>query len=79
MIMLTERVSELAEIQTQQAQNKRNRTLDTPPTFRLPPMTNSPSTAQRSPPTKVPRADHSDGSTTPPPNGSPIDGAQEGQ
>jgi hypothetical protein len=41
MMLLTERVSELAEIQTQ-AQNKRNRPLDTPSKFRLPPATNSP-------------------------------------
>jgi hypothetical protein len=78
MIMLTERVSELAEIQTQ-AQLKRNRPLDTPPKFRLPPATNSPKSVQQSPPTKVPRAEHFDRSTTPPPNGTPIEGAQEGQ
>jgi type I site-specific restriction endonuclease len=77
MMLLTERVSELAEIQTQ-AQNKRNRPLDTPPKFRLPPATDSPKNAQQSPPTKVPRAERVDRPTTPPPNGTPRDGAQEG-
>jgi hypothetical protein len=45
----------------------------------LPTATNSPKTAQQSPPTKVPHAEHFDRSTTPPPNGTPIDGAQEGR
>jgi hypothetical protein len=79
MLLLTERVSELADMQTQ-AQYKRNRPLDTPPKFRLPPTThNSPKSAQQSPPTKVPRAERLDHPTTPPPNGTLIDGAQEGQ
>jgi hypothetical protein len=79
MILLTERVSELADMQTQ-AQYKRNRLLDTPPKFRLPPTThNSPKSAQQSPPTKVPQAKRLDHLTTPPPNGTPIDRAQEGQ
>jgi hypothetical protein len=79
MIMLTNGVSKLAEIQTQQVQ-KRNRPLDTIPKFRLPPANNSPkSPAQQSPLTKVPRAEHFDRLTTPPPNGTLSDGAQEGQ
>jgi hypothetical protein len=78
MIMLTERVSELAELHTQ-AQNKRNRPLATPPKFCLPPANDSPKSNPRSPPTKVPRGERHDHSTTPPPNGTPIDGFQEGQ
>jgi hypothetical protein len=78
MIMLTKTVTEMAEKQ-EQAQYKRTRPLDTPPKFRLPPNTDSPTSTQRSPPTKVPRADEIDRPTTPPPHGTPKSGAREGQ
>jgi hypothetical protein len=78
MIMLTKTVTEMAERQ-EQARNKRTRPLGTPPKFQLPPDMESPKSSQRSPPTKVPRADASDCPTTPPPNGTPTTGAREGQ
>jgi hypothetical protein len=76
MLTLTERVIELTERQEPTLQ-KRNRPLATPPKFRLPPSSESSPTKQ-SPPTKVPRAENPL-STTPPPYGTPTDGAREGQ
>jgi hypothetical protein len=78
--LLTERVSELSE-QKEIQPIKRNRPLATPPKFRLP-TTSDPetSTTQRSPPTKVLRSETDMArSTTPPPNGTPTEGAREGQ
>jgi hypothetical protein len=77
--LLTERVSELSEKQELQPV-KRNRPLATPPKFRLPSTSTTETTTQRSPPTKVLRSEtNTERPKIPPPNGTPTEGAREGQ
>jgi outer membrane murein-binding lipoprotein Lpp len=77
--LLAEKVAELSERQETQT-IQRNRPLATPPKFRLPTTNDAKKTPQQSPPTKVLRSELTpERSKTPPPNGTSIVEAREGQ